>query len=229
MNAYIPTLGNPILIETIYMLIVLIACIIIYVRTRELAELSNYKGIHYFRTAFLFFAIAFAIRYIMMLLAITELTTGPYIGLLLSVLLYYMLSMAGFYLLYSLVWKHAKEMLSMHSDVFFIVALHIIGLAIGIATTIFQEETIMFVPQIIILGFGALLSYFNYQKGKNLHNFLQLYFMTMLMAFIGFTANFVARFIIPIFPLFRILVYAITISVFVLFLYGVLKVTKQAW
>ena len=45
-------------IEPIYSVIIILFSLFIYLRTKEIYELTYYKGIKYFRNAFLFFGIA---------------------------------------------------------------------------------------------------------------------------------------------------------------------------
>ena len=44
--------------ELIYSFVIIICSLMVYFGTKELYELSSYKGIKYFRQAFLFFAIS---------------------------------------------------------------------------------------------------------------------------------------------------------------------------
>ena len=48
--------------ELIYSFVIILCSLMVYFGTKELYELSSYKGIKYFREAFLFFAIAYAFR-----------------------------------------------------------------------------------------------------------------------------------------------------------------------
>ena len=63
---------NPIRLipELIYTTIIVIFCYLIYHKTKEIYNLTKYKGIHYFRNTFLFFALAYASRFILHLLFI---------------------------------------------------------------------------------------------------------------------------------------------------------------
>ena len=49
--------------ELIYSFVIIACSLMVYYGTKELYELSSYKGIKYFRQAFLFFAIAYFFRY----------------------------------------------------------------------------------------------------------------------------------------------------------------------
>ncbi|MCK5698593.1 MAG: hypothetical protein KAH93_02010, partial [Candidatus Aenigmarchaeota archaeon] len=47
-------------IELAYTFIVVVLCFLVYYKTREIYDLTGYKGIKYFRRAFLFFGLAYA-------------------------------------------------------------------------------------------------------------------------------------------------------------------------
>ena len=49
--------------ELIYSFVIIVCSLMVYYATKEMYELSSYKGIKYFRQAFLFFAIAYFFRY----------------------------------------------------------------------------------------------------------------------------------------------------------------------
>ena len=50
--------GPDLWVELTFATIIVVASLIIYLRTKELYELSEHKGIKYFRNTFLFFALA---------------------------------------------------------------------------------------------------------------------------------------------------------------------------
>ena len=57
-NLINPSFGT----EIMYSFIIIMCSLIIYFSTREMYELSSYKGLKYFRLAFLFFAVAYFFR-----------------------------------------------------------------------------------------------------------------------------------------------------------------------
>ena len=58
----IPQIGIDPVLETMFSLIVILACFLIYYKTKEISELSDYKGIKYFRYVFLFFGLTHLFR-----------------------------------------------------------------------------------------------------------------------------------------------------------------------
>ena len=64
----------------------------------------------------------------------------------------------------------------------------------------------MFVTQLMILTYAIFISYSNYKvaKEQKKHNFLELYFIAMILAFIAYLANFLQNFLNLIFPEFAL-------------------------
>ena len=95
------------LIELVYSIIVMLSCLIIYLKTSEIYKLTSHKGIKYFRMTFLFFGISYFLRFFtkMFLLGLiftgTALHARQFISLT-SLLLLYTSFMATLYLLYGL-------------------------------------------------------------------------------------------------------------------------------
>ncbi|MCA9478533.1 MAG: hypothetical protein KC535_05285 [Nanoarchaeota archaeon] len=53
--------------EMVYSLIIILLCLVIYKKTQEIYGLTKYKGIYYFRNAFLFFALAYFFRFLFLM------------------------------------------------------------------------------------------------------------------------------------------------------------------
>jgi hypothetical protein len=209
---------NRLLIEGIYSAAVMVLALFIYMKTKKIYDLTSHKGISFFRNAFLYFSLAFFAR-IMNILA-SPLLTGGMVAMAFTVLFYYFLTMAGFSLVYSLVWKNLDE----------IKDFLLMPLALVIALLSVYNEAIFFIIQIIILVYAIILSYSNYQEERNAkkHGFRQLYFIGLILAFIGYLANFASVFIVSFFPEIDLYAYAVTVCVFLLFSYGVMAATKDA-
>ncbi|MCB9362121.1 hypothetical protein H6504_01675 [Candidatus Woesearchaeota archaeon] len=58
--------------ELVFFLIVTALCLYIYIRTKEIYELSGHKGLFFFRNTFLFFAIAFFFRLLHILIIFSK-------------------------------------------------------------------------------------------------------------------------------------------------------------
>jgi len=108
-----PFMGPIFWVELIFSLIVVITCGLIYFQAKKLYDISSYKGIKYFGNAFLFFGIAFLSRFVLRIFVITVFGLRNPFGFLLFnfgyLIFLYAGLMAGFYLIYSSLWKHLKN------------------------------------------------------------------------------------------------------------------------
>ena len=89
-----------------------------------------------------------------------------------------------------------------------------------------QTHNLMFISQIIIFAFAIAISYKNYLDNGTKGKFLKFYFIAMVLSFITWTLNFIAS---PIFNWSQgilMSVYGLNLIMFILFLYGVVKITK---
>lgn len=96
--------------EVIYALIIIILFLTIFFKTKKLSEITKYKGILYFRIAFLFFTFAFISRlifYIMLfVIRMSELHVPPrYLMFISLIAVTYFSTIAIGYLIYSTIWK----------------------------------------------------------------------------------------------------------------------------
>ena len=85
------------LLRFFYSMFIAFVCLIIVVKTDRLFRISSHQGIRYFRNAFFFYGLGFILRY---LLGTT--TINPTI---MKIVFEFFLIMAGFFLIYSLLWK----------------------------------------------------------------------------------------------------------------------------
>ena len=87
----------------------------IYFGTKEIYDLSSYKGIKYFRQAFLFFAIAYFFRFLIEFVVISFNTNEIFeiypivLGYFALFIFMYLSSISIFYLIYSISWKKWKD------------------------------------------------------------------------------------------------------------------------
>ena len=128
------------------------------------------------------------------------------------------ISMSGFYLVLSLIWKRLDALTEKEYT------LHLLGIGIAVLNFIAGTENFMFFTMFAILGYAIIISYGNFIEDKGEHSFLRFYYFAMILAFIGWGANFLTQFIAPFYPPFRWYVYLVTWAVFVMFGYGVFKI-----
>ena len=92
---------------------------------------------------------------------------------------------------------------------------------------LWEGYTFMFISQIILFGFASIISYKNYKSGGKQHKFLKLYFCVMILNFIAWTLNFIFSSFFGSRLRWLANVYVLNVIVFLIFLYGVIKVTKK--
>jgi hypothetical protein len=210
--------------ELIYSFVIIVCSLMIYFATKEMYELSSYKGIKYFRYSFLFFAIAYffrySIRYFLVLFNLDNIMEiSPRI--LGNISLFFFLfssSMAVFYLLYSVMWKkwnHSKFKICLFNLA--AVAIALVGVIFRSPITDLMLNLILFIFILFIL----LIAYKNAknkQKGKNL-------FIIYLLLFIFWVLNVIDVLLPRFLELYRLLIYVFSVLIFMIILYKVLKKT----
>ena len=195
----------------------------VYFGTRELYELSSYKGIKYFRQAFLFFAVAYFfrsfIKFVMDYFKISRiLDFSPMIFGQFSLLLFiYFSSMAVFYLIYSLMWKKWNGSSKK------IYLFHALAVIISLAGIFFINPMVYLGLNIFLLIFVIIISFIsNSDKKRGKKNNLHMIY-TLLFIFWFFN---VMDVLIPDFlQNIQLFIYLISLGIFLTILYKVLKKT----
>lgn len=218
---------NKELIKIFYGLILGLICFIIVLRTDKLFRLSLHQGIRYFRNAFLFYTLAFVARFLLGALASYGYITTYAFSI--KIIFEFFLVMAGFFLLYSLLWKkfepgekpYDSSLLNKNILIFYIMAFVIV-----ILDYLWQVYYFMFSSQIFIFIFGIIVSYINYKKNGSRHKFLKFYFVAMVLSLLAWILNSVLAFFDWRKEI-LINVYVLNLIFFLLFLYGVIKITSR--
>ena len=210
--------------EIIYSFVIIICSLMVYFGTKELYELSSHKGIKYFRQAFLFFAIAYFFRSIIMyalfLFNFKEvLDISPMlIGEVTLFLFVYFSSMAVFSLLYSVMWK------KWNGGSRKIYLFHFLAVIIAFLSLIPRSPALRFGLNILLFLIIVFTVYQVYREGKNRKKRSSLYAIYMLL-FLFFLLN-IFDILIPNFlTQFKLIIYLASITIFLLILYKVLKKT----
>jgi hypothetical protein len=207
-----PTVGA----EVIYSFAIIFCSLMIYFGTRELYELSTYKGLKYFRCAFLFLAIAYIFR-----LPTISLAPGPEITSLIWVYIslfafMYFSSMAIFYLIEGVLWKNLKES-SKISYLF-----HGIAIIISLATIIFNNPFFYLGLNVILFisaGIAIYLASHNHKLKSKKNYFHRLYILLLVFLVLNIFSA-----LVPIFmDTLKLFLYLVSLSVFFVILYRVLK------
>jgi hypothetical protein len=208
-------------VELTYSLMVVISSLIIFMKTRELYELSSHRGIKYFRNTFLFFGITYFIRFILRLSMALHLDffRPPMFGLIdiAFFITAYASTMAFVYLIYSLFWKKIDKYLKNHLYIF-----HIIALAIAFISVIIRIPEIVIILQSILFILLIIVGSINYQKNRN-KKFSKMYLVYLLIFALWIIGN-VAEFIINLSLPIGLLIYAASV---ILFLSVLVKVIKE--
>jgi len=207
--------------ELVYSFVIILLSLIIYFGTKELYELSNYKGIKYFRLSFLFFAIAYFFRsfvkFLVVFLDAPEIIRLSQLGLgaVSLFFLMYASSIAIFYLLLSVNWKKwdgkSKEWI-----------FHILALIIAVISLLVRQGIIILGIYLVLFVFISIATIISYKqarerrKGSHLHGIYVLLFIFWILNIMDIlTPN--------LFQSFHLLIYFASISVFLAILYKVIR------
>ncbi len=206
-------------IEMLYSIFVILMCSLIYFKTKEIYELSNHKGIKYFRIAFVFFGITYLTR-LLFQFYLTYLNTMPWHGIkfyIINMLIFvFTSSMAIITLTYSTVWKKFK--LNGYKEV---LALYVVAILIVLSFLFTRSLFIFFISQIILFIIAIFMSFISAKKSKkkSLSSFHVIYFLLFLFWICNIALMISVRFISHLkFPL-----YALSSLIFLLITYKVIN------
>jgi hypothetical protein len=206
----------------IYTLAAAFIALVIYLRIRRLYELSEHRGIQLFSQAFLFFAVGSFIRFIGATLDLFGYVLNARFYAVMMAIFLYMMSLSTFYLIYSLIWKKIE---SGHREkvAFKIMVLHAIAIAISIDQVVWNRGmlSMFFLVNLIVLAYGISVSYYKFRTRRR---FLQVYYIALVLTFIGYFVNYVDN----IRAVGQVTFYAqlITLGILVIFLDAIVKITR---
>lgn len=210
-------LNQILLMETVYALLVVVSCLLIFFRTRKIYLFSRHKGVRYFSYAFLFLAIGFMIRYSVMMTKLWQgnlMETINQFGLMTAAMEFFMI-LPGFFLLTSLNWKKFDK---------YFYGFVLAAFFIAVADLIFQSMLLMYLSQVTVFFFAALLSY---DKSRKRGKYMKLFSVSIILFLIVWLVNMIAQYTIGSFPMVRIYTYAITLVACFIFVYITMKLTKD--
>lgn len=178
-------------VELSYTLIIVFFCFMIYIKTKEMYDLTKYKGIQYFRITFLFFGLAYLFRFSFILFLLIRATFDVYslsiaFKFVPFVLSGYFSTMAILSLTYSTIWKkiHFKHTLLISN----VIAVLISGIAL-----ISIDPFPLILSQAILLIFTIV--YPIYSKSKKISPLFILYIMFFLFWIINLGPLYTKRFL----------------------------------
>jgi hypothetical protein len=210
--------------EVLYSFVIIVCSLMVYYGTRELYELSSYKGIKYFREAFLFFAIAYFFRsFIKLGLMYLDLDNvfsfSPRIFAPLTMFIFiYFSSMAIFYLLYSVMWKKWNGSSKK------IYLFHLLALIISFIVILTNNRFIQLAVNLFLLLFVLFIVYISYKDSKDKKKGYNLYVIYVLLS-IFWILNIIDIIIPKFLETINLIIYLASTGIFLLILYRVIKKT----
>jgi len=213
--------------EMIYSFVIIACSLMVYYATRELYELSSYKGIKYFRLAFLFFAIAYFFRYsIRFILSFFNIRTmheflPEYFGIMGPLTLFFFMyfsAMAVFYLLYSVMWKRWNGNSKM------IYVFHAVAVIISLVSIISRRSDALLGINLALLILISFVYYIAHRDSKTKKRGNDLYAVYMLL-FVFWILNIMDIMIPSFLQQFQMLIYLASSGIFLAILYKVLRKT----
>jgi hypothetical protein len=220
-------LENKELLKVVYALIISFICALIVLKTDRMFKLSDHQGLRYFRNAFFFYGLSVIVRFIFGVVSIS-LDYGKIYLLLTKFFFEFFIVSAGFFLLYSLIWRRIEREASHHSilnlrALFF----YLLALIFGILDVYFDTNLALYVSQILLFIILSFISYNNYLNGKKGHNFLKYYFFMMLLGLITWIFTMLLDYILDWNKIIQIIVYILNILFFFVFLYLIKKIISR--
>jgi len=207
--------------EIIYSFVIIVCSLMIFFGTKELYKLSSHKGIKYFRLSFLFFALAYFfrsfIKIILFYFEVNELRNIlPIFGDITFFIFMYFSSIAIFYLLYSVIWKKYQSKLIGY-------LFHIVAFIIATIIILFRDVSVYISINILLFVFIASAFYISYKQSKKKKHY-NLYIIYLLLS-IFWIFNILDVLIPNFLQTFQLFIYLISLGIFLLILYKVIKKT----
>ncbi|MFA5061384.1 MAG: hypothetical protein WC494_03670 [Candidatus Pacearchaeota archaeon] len=211
--------------ELMYSFIIIICSLMIYFGTKEIYELSQYKGIKYFRMAFLFFALAYFfrsfIKFIIIyfnvngLFEVSPMILNPVVSQLTLVVFMYFSSMAIFYFLYSVMWKQWESGKLIY-------LFHVIAWIIAIYSVLSRSSFSYIGLNFVLFLFILVVVFLSYKKSRKKSKGYNLYAVYVLLLFF-WILNIIDILLPKFLELFQLFIYLISLGIFLLMVYKVLK------
>ncbi len=209
--------------ELFYSFVIIVCSLMIYFGTKELYELSSYKGIKYFRQTFLFFAIAYFFRNFIKFIVtyfgvkgIIDFSPATFgaTGLLTQVIFMYFSSMSIFFLLYSVMWKKW--------DGSKIYIFHLLAIIIALISISSRSHVVYLYLNLFLL---AVVVFTIYISSKHLKKKGFNFYLIYVLLSIFWILNIIDALIPKFFSGFQLFIYMASTGIFLFILYKVLKNT----
>ena len=226
MYLYDFAIQNRELVKLVYTVVIGLICFLIVIKTNRLFKLSFHQGIRYFRNAFFFYGLAFIARYLFSI--IFYFTPSEEYFMITKGVFEFFLTMAGFFLLYSLLWKKFEPEKGSYSSLFNkkTIIFYFLSIIIAVLDILWSTYFFMFILQILIFVYTSILSYVKYKRSDK-KSFLGLYFFVMILNLIVWLANFIVATFLDWHKSGLISIYLLNVVIFLLFLYAVMRITRK--
>jgi len=157
-------------VESFYSVIILLLCLMVFFKTKEMYDLTKHKGIQFFRYAFLFFGLSYASRLFLhfMVLGQNIVRHGRTIMPLSNLLVAFFSTLAIVYLLYSTIWKKVKGEQ-------YITLANVLALIIAVVAFVSRSPAIIFFIQLCLLIIATVISAISHKRLKKKTNTKALY------------------------------------------------------
>jgi len=192
-----PLTNNPVvfLSELAFTIVLIMLCLVIYFKTKELFGLTRYKGIDYFRKTFLFLAISYLFKFISTAIMLSTINSGfpmqrsPLVPISLMLVSYFS-TMAIIYLFLSFSWKNIKlKYISLFAPV--------LAALISVFAFISRESLIVVSCQALLLLFAGIFSHAVHKKSKEFSKLFAIYILLSIFWLIGLVQLSPRRFFPP--------------------------------
>lgn len=209
-------------IESVYALLIISLCILIYIKAKEMYDLTGHKGLKYFKNTFLLFAMLYLLRLVGGVFSIFSHSRFSHTPLVIIFVMLYtsISSLAILSLALSTVWKwFAKNSLIKEA---FVYGLVIISVIISLVS---RSPEIVFLTQFLLFIFSAVMALLNHIKAKKKSKTSKLYIVYILLFFFWILHMGIS---VPRWAYFEvsILVYLFSFGLFSFIAYRVFKVMK---
>jgi len=206
--------------EITYSFVIIICSLMIYFATKELYDLTKHKGIKYFRLSFLFFAFAYFFRSFIKIILFyfnkQEIRALlPLFGNITLFIFVYFSVMAIFYLIYSVMYKKWEKPYTIY-------LFHLIAITTSIVMTLSGFPLPLYLLlNLLLLIFIVFIVYTAYHQSKKKKS-INLYIIYLLLS-IFWVFNILDILIPSFFQTFQLSIYLVSITIFLIILYKVLK------
>lgn len=168
---------NPymIIVELVFLAIVMVLCLLIFFKTREIYELTRKKTIFFFRNTFLFFSVAFLIRFILILFILTDiLPRERWYHFIVLMFMAYLSTMAIVSLLFSIIWKRIKFK-------FIYIIINIVVLFISVLIFFTRSFELLLFTQLILFATAIIMAILKFNKKGGLLTLYILLFLSWII------------------------------------------------